>query len=199
MFGIRWRWIFIVLILFGAWKYWPMLSSHRPAGELAAGDPVQTTPRQKRIYQKGNFEFEVLADFDIEARVLSKANYSDDREAKLSPVDLALGWGAMSDSAVIDQLSFSQSGRFYFYRWANEPPLPPSEIARHSANMHLIPVNAAIEKQIKDVRAGQVVHITGQLVEARSTDGWLWRSSLTRNDTGAGACEVIRVESISLR
>jgi hypothetical protein len=199
MFGIRWRWIFFVLILFGAWKYWPMRSSHRPAGELAAGNPVQTSPQQKRIYQKGKYEFEVLADFDIEARVLSKENYSSDREAELSPVDLALGWGAMSDSAVLDKLSISQSGRFYFYHWDNEPPLPPSEIARHSANMHLIPANVGIEKQIKEVRAGQVVHISGQLVEARSTDGWHWRSSLTRDDTGAGACEVIRVESISAR
>jgi len=50
-----------------------------------------------------------------------------------------------------------------------------------------------------DVRVGQVVHLTGQLIEARANDGWRWRSSLTRDDTGAGACELFRVESISAR
>ena len=199
MSAIRWRWVFLALAIFAGWKYWPAHAVKTPPGVLAPADPVQSSPLQKRIYQKGKYELEVLADFDIEARVLSKENYSSDRESELSPVDLALGWGAMSNSAVLDKLSIGQSGRFYFYRWENEPPLPSAEIVRHSANMHLIPVNAAIEKQIKAVRAGQVVHINGQLIEARSSDGWHWRSSLTRDDSGAGACEVIRVESISVK
>jgi hypothetical protein len=29
-------------------------------------------------------------------------------------------------------------------------------------------------------------------------DGWRWRSSLTRNDTGAGACEVIFVRDFQV-
>jgi hypothetical protein len=61
--------------------------------------------------------------------------------------------------------------------------------------MHLIPTTSTLENKIKGVRVGQVVHIVGQLVEARAPDGWHWRSSLTRDDTGAGACELVRVES----
>jgi len=30
-------------------------------------------------------------------------------------------------------------------------------------------------------------------------DGFAWRSSLTREDTGAGACELVYVESAALR
>jgi hypothetical protein len=112
---------------------------------------------------------------------------------------VALGWGAMSDSAVLAELSISQSGRFYYYQWQNQPPIPPTEIAIHSANMHLIPTNSEIEQKIKNMRVGQVVHIVGQLVEAKTADGWHWRSSLTRDDTGAGACELVRVESIRIR
>jgi hypothetical protein len=41
------------------------------------------------------------------------------------------------------------------------------------------------------------VIVRGYLVEARGADGWRWRSSLTREDTGAGACELIWVESVS--
>lgn len=64
--------------------------------------------------------------------------------------------------------------------------------------MHLIPTSSDIEKKLKGVRVGQVIHIKGQLVEARSTDGSYWRSSLTRHDSGNGACELIRVESVNV-
>ena len=33
----------------------------------------------------------------------------------------------------------------------------------------------------------------------RAPDGWRWRSSLTREDTGAGACELVWVERIVTR
>jgi hypothetical protein len=35
-------------------------------------------------------------------------------------------------------------------------------------------------------------------VEAQGRDGWSWRSSLTREDTGAGACELVFVQAIEL-
>jgi hypothetical protein len=59
--------------------------------------------------------------------------------------------------------------------------------------MHLIPTSSVLAEKMKNIRAGQIVRIVGQLVEARAPDGWRWTSSLTRNDTGAGACELIRV------
>ncbi|RNF84153.1 hypothetical protein [Montanilutibacter psychrotolerans] len=138
-----------------------------------------------------------LAGFSIDARVLSREDYSLGREADLSPTDLALGWGRMREDAVLDQLSISQSGRWYNYRWANQPPLPPYEIASSSANMHMIPADQATADALKDVRAGDRVRIDGWLVEAQAPDGWHWRSSTRRDDTGDGACEVIYVCSLS--
>jgi hypothetical protein len=40
--------------------------------------------------------------------------------------------------------------------------------------------------------------LRGFLVEARADDGWRWRSSLTRDDTGARACELVFVERVRL-
>jgi hypothetical protein len=37
------------------------------------------------------------------------------------------------------------------------------------------------------------------LVEADGRDGWKWRSSLTRDDTGDGACELMWVEWMRAR
>jgi len=199
MFGIRWRWIFIAMVLFGAWKFLSTNEVTVPPGSIAPKDPIQTKPSTSQNYTMGDYSLEPLANFDIEARVLSKESYSIGREADLSPLDFALGWGAMSDSSVLAKLSISQGGRFYYYRWENEPPIPPEQITMQSANMHLIPATSDIKKKMHDVRVGQVVHLTGQLIEARAHDGWRWRSSLTRDDTGAGACELFRVESISAR
>ncbi|MDR7134902.1 hypothetical protein J2X06_002111 [Lysobacter niastensis] len=137
-----------------------------------------------------------LAGFSVEARVLSREDYSVGREADLSPTDLALGWGRMRDDDVLSRLDISQGGRFYSYRWADQPPLPPPEIVRSSANMHLIPANEAAAEALRRVRKDDRVRIDGWLVEAEAGDGWRWRSSTTREDSGAGACEVIYVCSI---
>ncbi|HEY5783038.1 MAG TPA: hypothetical protein VIT66_14380 [Lysobacter sp.] len=137
-----------------------------------------------------------LAGFSVEARVLSREDYSVGREADLSPTDLALGWGRMRDDDVLSRLDISQGGRFYSYRWEDQPPLPPPEIVRSSANMHLIPANEAAAEALRRVRKDDRVRIDGWLVEAEAADGWRWRSSTTREDSGAGACEVIYVCAI---
>ena len=194
-----WRWIFIGLIIFGAWRHWHDRPLNLPPGVVAPNDPVQISMEKSSVYIQGKYELKALAKFDIEARVLSKEIYYADRESELAPVDLALGWGAMSDSLVLEKLAISQGRRFYHYRWDAEPPRPPDEIAKHSANMHLVPTSSVLAERMKNIRVGQVVRIVGQLVEARAPDGWRWTSSLTRDDTGVGACELIRVESLDIR
>jgi hypothetical protein len=95
---------------------------------------------------------------------------------------------------VLKRIDISQSGRFYFWRYEGDAPIPRREIEMSSANMHLIPATAAVEKTLKSVRVGQVVWLKGYLVEVKGDDGFRWLSSLTREDTGNGACEVIWVE-----
>jgi hypothetical protein len=116
------------------------------------------------------------------------------REAELAPVDIAFGWGRMSDSAVLDKISITQGNRWYHWH-TDETPIPLREIELSSANMHLIPSDNAVKRAIKSVRQGQMVSLSGKLVRVDATDGWHWQSSLTREDTGGGACELIYVES----
>ena len=103
----------------------------------------------------------------------------------------------MGDEAVLDRLDISQSSRWYHYRWHGDPPIPPGEIVQSSANMHMIPSDRTVASALRDVRPGQRVRIEGWLVQVDANDGWHWRSSLTREDTGDGACEVVYVCSIS--
>jgi hypothetical protein len=170
----------------------------RPPPGPIDGRPAQA-PAAGGVIRHNDHELEPLADFAITARVLSRENYRFDRAAVLSPVDLALGWGPMSDDAVLRRLTISQGGRWYFYRWSGEPPIPVHEIVRHSANMHLIPADDGVAAALSRVRPGHIIELRGQLVEARGQDGFRWRSSLTREDSGDGACEIVYVERIVLR
>ena len=65
-----------------------------------------------------------------------------------------------------------------------------------AANMHMIPADAGVGRDLARIRPGAIVRMHGQLVEAKRSDGFQWRSSLTRTDTGAGACELFLVDSI---
>lgn len=65
-----------------------------------------------------------------------------------------------------------------------------------AGKMHLIPADPAVRAAIKRLRAGQIVHLRGFLVDARRADGWHWNTSMTRNDAGAGASELVYVESV---
>ncbi len=159
------------------------LQSDVPAGiSLPAVDGAALTP---------------LAGFSIEARVLSREDYSMGREADYSPTDLALGWDRMADDAVTSQLDISQSSRWYRYSWRDAPPIPVEEIVRSSANMHMIPADDAVAAALDRIERGERVRIDGWLVQVNANDGWRWRSSLTREDSGGGACELIYVCSIT--
>ncbi len=163
---------------------------------------VSKLPRQQNLdnnesFLYGDFKISPLAIFDIEARVLSREDYRFDRLARLSPVDFALGWGNMSDESVLDQIKISQSNRWYRWR-TDSPPIPLKEIKRFSGNMHLIPANSGVEELLTQTVEGDIVNIGGYLVQVESKDGWRWRSSLTRNDTGSRACELIWVEKFEI-
>jgi len=193
-----WRWLFLILVLWGAWQGWQEREQSRPPGILAPGEPVQGDAEGLAPFKKDDYNLVPQARFSLEARVLGKEIYRLDAGANLAPVDLALGWGLMSDSSVLSRLSISQSQRFYFWR-ATELPAPPEDIARHSANMHLIPASPDMERRLRALRPGQVIRLSGQLVEASRPDGWRWRSSLSRTDTGQGACELIWVEELAVK
>ncbi|MEP7084171.1 MAG: hypothetical protein ABI854_05490, partial [Betaproteobacteria bacterium] len=152
----------------------------RSPGILVADDPIQTSPgADPPHFRKHDAEIVAVAKFRMEARILGIASYRFDRMADLVPKDFAFGWGPMSDSSVLEKLTVSQDNRFYFWM-TREFPIPRREIETHSANMHLIPASDAIRRRLDAARVGQVVALSGYLVNVKSDAGWSMRSSLTR-------------------
>lgn len=189
----------LLLSLLGAAHWYRHRPIVQPSGLLVAGEPLQTKPASSAIIEHGDYALTPLADYAIEARVLSRHDYSFDGGSALAPTDLAVGWGRMSDSDVIAQLELSQSARYFSYRWRNAPPIPVDEIVRSASNMHMIPRDAQAARELADVRVGELVAMRGQLVDARRPDGFRWTSSLRRDDSGNGACELMLVDSIERR
>ncbi|MBS1766066.1 MAG: hypothetical protein JST05_01495 [Acidobacteria bacterium] len=182
--------------LLGGWALWPAGAVKTGPGVIAPEDPIQTGC-DPQTWDVNGYRLSALASFAMKARVLSTERYHFDRCADLVPQDVAFGWGQMSDSRILSQLDISQSGRFYFWS-CQEFPISRRNIETHSANMHLIPADREVRSAILSLRRGQVVSLEGFLVRADAPDGWHWISSLTREDTGDGACELVYVQRISV-
>lgn len=166
-----------------------------PPGLLVIEKPIQMDI-QPSLFMLDDYQLTRRASFEIRARVLSTEPYYLHREADLSPLDLALGWGVMSDQAVLDRIDISQSGRWYRTRYELPPPVPEQQIISSSSNMHMIPARVDIDRSLKALRSGDVIILRGYLVDVDHDSGWFWRTSMSRTDTGNGACEIVYVESL---
>lgn len=184
------RLLYLLALLLGLWLIWPLFSP-TPRAPSSSGDLASGSLRVEE------HRITALETFSIEARVLGREDYRFDRGARLSPTDLALGWGPMADPQVTRHIDIRQGNRWYYWR-TDTFPIPRRDIERHSANMHMIPANSEAARVLGQVRVGQLIRLSGQLVRVEGDDGFQWVSSLSRDDTGNGACELIWVEQLQI-
>ncbi len=199
LYWLKARWPLVLgAVLMAGWgcSNWHSRAVRHPAGVLAADDPAQENLLKGTTWTAKDHRFTALANFHIHARVLSTERYRFDRAAEISPIDFAMGWGPMSDSAVLEKLNINQSDRWFHWN-ASTLPLPMDVITSHAANMHMIPASKAVKRGLLSVREGQIATLDGYLVHVDGKDGWTWQSSMTRDDSGDGACEVIWVDKVS--
>jgi hypothetical protein len=165
-----------------------------PPGVLVAEQPIQRLVKRPP-FALGDYQLTPLAEFDVEARVLSVESYRTDGGARLSPIDFALGWGPMSDTAVLEHFRVRQGGRFFSIH-PDARAIDLQTAMRNASNMHLIPADDGMKQRLTKVKPGNIVHLRGQLVSVLGPNDFTWTSSLTRSDTGNGACELFYVESL---
>jgi len=191
-------WLLCALALALGWLWWNGRPVAHAEGVIAPDAPAQSdlaSPQPPIPFKDAVLH--PLASFSLTARVLARDDHHFDPESELSPTDLALGWGRMSDGAVLREIDIRQSGRFYYWH-TKAFPIPRREIETHSANMHMIPADARVAHELRRVHSGDVISLEGLLVEVDRPNGWKWRSSMTRDDTGDGACELGYVRSLSI-
>jgi hypothetical protein len=198
------NWIVILLLvgsLAGAWNWWSGERHERvPPGIVAPDEPAQRALEPAIVFDAKAHSFHARARYDITARVLRKEIYRIDGGADLAPVDLGLGWGPMSDTRIVDMLEFSQMGRFLYWKPKDRTtfPLSARDTIAHAAQVHAIPSDTEVEARLRKLRPGQVVTLSGFLVDVRGPGGFTWNTSLQRDDTGDGACEIMWIERVTI-
>ena len=162
--------------------------------DLKAADEI------RHIGKEGEVILLPKAEYTLKGVVKSKKKYSD-YPSQISVYDLAIAWGELNDEENEDFITYSQSGRWYYYRYKSGTPVSEAYIAEHSANVHIIHKNMEILDQIKDVEEGDLIMLKGYLVDVdfnQDQNSSLWKTSTTRNDTGNGACEILYVEELTI-
>lgn len=182
-------WLIALLFLFALWKLWSGRDIDHPPGVLATEDPWQREIDSAPLIERGDFRLRPRAEFSATVRILRREDYRMGELASLVPTDYAVGWGPLSDSRVLEDVEISQSNRFYYWH-TDHWPVDRATIETHSANWHVIPDNAAVRATLDAVKRGSIVEFEGELVDIEGREGRM-ATSLTRTDTGAGACEVL--------
>lgn len=167
-----------------------------------SGDPIQITDTVSTIpplqIGKNRYFFTIKAQYTIRGLLVSKCRYARGFWSKISPYDYAIAWGDVPNH--MKYLKFSQTHRYCLYNFRYDIPIAKSYIDSHMSNNHLIAANSNIRKAFKKLKKGNLIEIEGYLVYVMGREnkrGSLnWNSSLTRLDTGDGACEILFVTKL---
>ena len=111
--GMR-RALIIVSLATAVWWLLPERALRHPPGITAPTTPAQENIPPKVLGKIKGYRIQAQATYALHARVLHTKRYWT-QGGELVPYDVALGWGRMSDQAVLDHLDISQSNRFFFY------------------------------------------------------------------------------------
>lgn len=167
-----------------------------PSGMRVYDSPHQSPLDEYTWIKKDNYQLGISDNFKITGLLISKRRYLGDERADIAPIDFVLGWQKMSDPNVLKDVAIRQSNRFYYWR-VEEFPLPRHELELYSTNLHLIPDNPEILKELEATERGQILTLEGYLVDVKSEDGFIWSTSRVRDDSGDGACEIMLVKHVT--
>ena len=114
--------------------------------------------------------------------------------------DVCVVWGEDITNGSYRKVTF-WSGEFTCsYSWSGA--LTPAFNPEKASNNHLIPADSAVAGRIGAIHVGDQIRMTGLLVDYTVTKNgqeiFTRRTSLTRGDTGNGACEILYVIDLAV-
>ncbi|HVO84281.1 MAG TPA: hypothetical protein VMU60_07645 [Syntrophobacteria bacterium] len=170
-----------------------------------SGEPRQTALSSPEVvpvkFDGKSYLVEKHHKYEISGEVLSVETYNVAFKSEFFDVDLGLIWGPRV-AELKQRYTFNQGGRWLF--WSSKGPVSDDErnyVTTHISNNHLIPAEGQgnLVKAVRWPGRGDKVRIAGYLVTIKNPSGRVAvASSTSRDDTGAGACEVIWVDEIQI-
>ncbi|WP_419536060.1 hypothetical protein [Endozoicomonas sp.] len=202
---------YLLIILAAVWVGSGWMKDQLPAQPVAVdgllNDPVQKPTRAEPFMtQVGGERYEITPRYDYEQwGMVVSYHHSDswmDRVHEkwadnLNIKDLCVIWGgANMDPLVYKNIDFS-SGQWTCYFWTDDPEVYGRFQGTRLANNHLLTDDPLVAETILDSNYGDIIHLKGYLSNYRGRK-INRETSITRTDTGNGACETIYITDFSI-
>jgi hypothetical protein len=181
----------------------PLPEASRIDDAITEGEPLQAVSNQRvftAVIKGFTYTITPRATYTISGLVVSQhrgdALFNMYHKADPGNIeDVCVVWGEAIANGSYRKVTY-ESGEFTcYYGWSAilSPPYNPEKMS----NNHLLPANDIVAHQIRGIRTGDQVRMNGLLVDYRVSSGgrdvFTRQTSLTRNDTGNGACEIVYV------
>jgi hypothetical protein len=169
-----------------------------------SADPVQmedTTTTLPPLQIRGSrFYLDVKAQYKLSGILVGRHLYPRGLMKDLSPYDYAVAWGQVIEW--LPHIRFSQANRYCFFKYKIPSPVNKAYLETHMSNNHMIPSTPNLRHALRTAKKHVPVQIEGYLVnvqaQLRRGRTGTWNSSLKREDTGNGACEIIYVTRLQI-
>lgn len=207
---------FIILIAVYAVTFFTQ-NNFRGASNVAPEvlrEPLQMelTDKNSITFSKDDYDYDLkpLYNYELNGIIVHRMDYtwfSLYKKDSVFPLDLCMVWGKNVESGVYknENVSYSQDARFCWWSWSGgNIQFNNNEIS----NNHLLISSDELRAKLDDLYEGDQIKIKGKLVDvsAKNTGDvgefdpghFSLKTSTVRDDTGAGACEIIFVEGIEI-
>lgn len=148
------------------------------------------------VFEKSGWKWMLTpkAKYTLSGLVLHRERYHTGWNSIVSPCDVAMAWGPLVTDGTYKDIHWSQSGRWYWWRYGGDFPYDNAFIAKYSSNNHIIPGSPNLKRALSMIKRGRKCELQGLLVNVDGSKGgkkvW-WHSSLSREDRGDGSCEIL--------
>ncbi len=203
------KYLFILsgIVLFVSYFSKGQLPSPAKMDQRLKDDPVQTRIDESPFdfeYHNKTYVIKPVASYEIHGLVVSHNNisaftdiYHDKSSVDIK--DLCLIWGENIQSSNYLNLKFWSEPWSCHYFTKSEVVFEnffPDKLS----NNHLLSTDSSVRKTIQSIKIGDQVYLSGQLINyyQKDTPSFIRKTSLTRKDTGNGACEVFLVDQAQI-
>jgi hypothetical protein len=169
-------------------------------------EPVQSATRKQpfsAVYEGVEYSVEPEFEYELYGMIVSYRHHDGDSrmhfqaDDHLNMLDVCVVWGDNTRNPHLKKIDF-WNGIFTCVVRTKDQKAWDSFDMYQLSNNHLISADDYIRSQVKDIKVGDQIHITGYLASYSSAGGGKRGTSTTRLDTGDGACETLFIESFEI-
>jgi hypothetical protein len=189
--------IFLVIILIFCYLLWEQRPVRYGDGVVAEKKPEIASIDFPNPIETDNFIINPKFEISGTVRVIAKSRYWFEDMSHISPFDLLLSWDRMSDEDLLKRMLVKIDDRSYHVQMT-KPPYQRGNIHEHLMMTHIIPATEQIQEKISSLRRGQMVSISGYIVDIENLLGNEWISPVRDNLPANRSSHWLWLENITL-